>query len=410
MRLITASARVSAVRTACARCRPFSGGRTTTLVVLGITLSACSASAPAPGHPALPYPAGTVAIAKPTDALTFARIVSGGGIRVIAVTRFSDGVVEGIDIGAALGRAIDDPIAPFLGEGYDRLANAIADAVPSARVTVRATDLTTPVDLRDHHVATGLNFPAHAGESGVGDGPFLFPKTTAPTGPYAPVSVGNALLDYEVEVGWVTLAPLGHGQRPDHLGVVLCNDYTDRDLLLRSLDPWDPTSGKGFTTGKSFPGSLPIGNLFVIPRDYRAFASGLELRLWVNGRLRQRAPLRAAVWNVEGLIDETWRRRDLAWQHRGEDVRLPIEDGRIPARTLLMSGTPDGTIFQAITSGQKLHGAGAWALGLFRGSLPAHVVGAYIRDARAERIYLQPADRVAIHVESLGTIENEVIP
>ena len=71
------------------------------------------------------------------------------------------------------------------------------------------------------------------------------------------------------------LAPLApEHDRPASMGLVLCNDYTDRDALLRTLDPWNPGSGKGFTTGKSFPGSLPVGDLFVIPRDVRAFTAG----------------------------------------------------------------------------------------------------------------------------------------
>ena len=370
---------------------------------------ACSAAVPPPLGP-VPHPGGAVTIAPAADALTFARIVRDGHPRAIAVTRFAHGVVEGIDLTAALGRPIDDPIAVFHAERYERLARLVTAADATARIAVGADELITPVDLRDNHVATGLNFRAHADEAGAGEGPFLFPKMTAPTGPRAPVSVGAALLDYEVEVGWVTLAAVERGTRPSHLGLVLCNDYTDRDVLLRTLDPWQPASGKGFTTGKSFAGSLPIGNLFVVPRDFRAFASRVELRLWVNGTLRQRAPLAAAVWDVDALFDETWRRRDLRWDHRGAGVRLPVEDDQIPARTLLMSGTPDGPIFRAVTTGQKLRGVGVWALGGFRGSVATHAVTTYIDDARAARLYLQPGDRVAIHVESLGTIENAIVP
>jgi hypothetical protein len=83
------------------------------------------------------------------------------------------------------------------------------------------------------------------------------------------------------------------------------------------------------------------------------------------------------------------------------------EDGRVEG---IVSGTPDGTIFRAIGTGQKIRGLGAWLLGGLRRPLPDHVIDAYIRDARDAGIYLQPGDRVAIHVERLGVIENEVIP
>jgi 2-keto-4-pentenoate hydratase/2-oxohepta-3-ene-1,7-dioic acid hydratase in catechol pathway len=345
-----------------------------------------------------------VAIAPTAEALTFARVERDGIRRVVAVTRYREGGVEGVDLAA------DDPIPLFLASGYDALRRRIDEAPASERVSVLARDLGIPVDLGDHHVATGLNFPAHAGESGAGEEPFLFPKRTEPTGPRAAVAVAKRLLDYEVEVAWVPLVPLAEHDRPASMGLVLCNDYTDREALLRTLDPWNPGSGKGFTTGKSFPGSLPVGNLLVIPRDVRAFAEGLELRLWVNGRLRQRASLGAVTWKIDELLAQTWARRTLAWDDRGASVRLPVVDERIPARTLVMSGTPDGTVFQAISTGQRIRGLGAWFLGGWDRALPDHVIDAYIRDARADRIYLQPGDRVTIHVERLGVIDNEVIP
>jgi 2-keto-4-pentenoate hydratase/2-oxohepta-3-ene-1,7-dioic acid hydratase in catechol pathway len=370
------------------------------LVAALLLLGGCASAADPLSERTAAPPRGRVTIAPTGEALTFAR----AGRRVLAVTRYEDGRIDGVDLEA------DDPISLFLAEGYDALRLRIDGAAASERVAVAARDLGTPVDLRDHHVATGLNFPAHAGESGAGAKPFLFPKLTRPTGPRAPVAVEGRLLDYEVEVAWVPLAPLAASDRPASMGLVLCNDYTDREALLRAVDPWNPASGKGFTTGKSFPGSLPVGDLFVIPRDVRAFAAGLELRLWVNDRLRQRAPLAASTWKLDDLLAETWARRDLAWDDRGASVRLPVVDGRIPDRTLVMSGTPEGTIFQAIGTEQRLRGLGAWLLGGWGRSLPDHVIDAYIRDARGGDIYLQPGDRVAIHVERLGVIENEVIP
>jgi hypothetical protein len=130
----------------------------------------------------------------------------------------------------------------------------------------------------------------------------------------------------------------------------------------------------------------------------------------VNGRPRQEAPLAASTWRIDDLLRETWARRELAWDDRGASVRLPLVEGRIPDRTLVMSGTPDGTVFRAIGTGQRIRGLGAWLFGGWGRSLPDHVIDAYIRDARDGRIYLQPGDRVAIRVERLGAIDNEVIP
>jgi 2-keto-4-pentenoate hydratase/2-oxohepta-3-ene-1,7-dioic acid hydratase in catechol pathway len=374
--------------------------RPTGSLLAALLLAGCAPAAEWVPAATAPAPLARVTIAPTEEALTFAR----AGGRVLAVTRYEDGRVEGIDLGAG------DPITLFRAEGWDVLRRRIDAAAASARVSVAARELGIPVDLRDHHVGTGLNFPAHAGESGAGEEPFLFPKLTRPTAPRATVAAAGRLLDYEVEVAWVPLTPLAEHDRPASMGLLLCNDYTDRDALLRALDPWNPSSGKGFTTGKSFPGSLPVSDLFVIPRDVRAFTAGIELRLWVNERLRQQAPVAAITWKLDDLLAQTFARRDLAWDDRGTQVRLPVVDGRLPDRTLIMSGTPDGTVFRAIGTGQRLRGLGAWLFGGWSRPLPAHVIDAYIRDARDAGIYLQPGDRVAIHVERLGVIENEVVP
>lgn len=152
-------------------------------------------------------------------------------------------------------------------EGWDSLRERVAGAPAATRVSVSATDLGLPVDLGDHHIAAGTNYPEHAGEAEVEEGPFLFAKLVEPSGPRATVPAGDALLDYEVELAFVTLEPLAEGDVPETMGLVVANDYTDRATLLRHVDVWDPASGKGFTTGKSRPGYLPVGDLLVVPRD-----------------------------------------------------------------------------------------------------------------------------------------------
>jgi 2-keto-4-pentenoate hydratase/2-oxohepta-3-ene-1,7-dioic acid hydratase in catechol pathway len=355
-----------------------------------------------------PSELGGVAISDPEDALTFARVGADGARRVIAVTRYQAGSVEGVDLTASLGRPVTDPIRVFLEEGYDRLRAEVSQLAPRARVSVRAEELVIPADLRNHHITAGMNFPEHAGETSVEHGPFLFPKIVEPTGPRSPVSVGAALLDYEAELAWVVLEPLSEGSTPGFMGLVLCNDYTDRAALLRGVDVGDVASGRGFTTGKSAPGYLPVGNLFVVPRDFRAFVSEIELRLYVNHRLRQRSMASEMVWDIDRILAETWARSSLRWEHGGQEVSLLARTGLLPGRTLLMSGTPHGTVFRGVGTRQKLSGLLAWLLGGWGESIPNHAVSAYIEDARSASVYLQPGDRVAIHVDYLGVIRNEV--
>jgi 2-keto-4-pentenoate hydratase/2-oxohepta-3-ene-1,7-dioic acid hydratase in catechol pathway len=359
---------------------------------------------------AAPGELDSVAISDPETALTFARIGPDEARRLIAVTRYQAGRVEGVDLSLSLGRPITDPIRVFLEEGYEVLRGAVSEPAPGAGVSISASELVIPLDLRDHHVAAGANFPEHAGETSVEHGPFLFPKLVRPTGPYSPVPVGAALLDYEVEVGWVPLQPLADSAPLETMGLVVCNDYTDRGTLLRGLDPGDVASGEGFAAGKSSPGYLPVGNLFVVPRDFRAFAENLELRLYVNGRLRQRSMAREMIWDVDDILAEIWARRALTWEHRGERVSLLGGSERIPDRILIMSGTPHGTVFRGISTRHKISGFLAWLLGDWEDSVPAHAISAYIDDARSAGVYLQPGDEVAIHVNHLGVIRNAVTP
>jgi 2-keto-4-pentenoate hydratase/2-oxohepta-3-ene-1,7-dioic acid hydratase in catechol pathway len=349
-----------------------------------------------------------VAIAAPEDALTFARIERDGAARVLAVRSYQGGAVEGVDLSRLLERDVTSAVEVFAALGYDALARAIGAASADAVAAVPAGELVAPLDLGDAHVAAGTNYPEHAGEAGVDEGPFLFSKRVRPTGPYADVPAGDGLLDYEVEVALVPLAPLrASDARPATMGLVLANDYTDRATLLRALDPWDVASGKGFTTGKSFPGFLPIGNLLVIPRDVRRFLPDLELRLYVNGLLRQRERASAMVWDVDRLLAETWSRAPLRWDHRGEQVAL-LDGDVLGPDTLLLSGTPHGTVFAGISTAQMVRGAGAWLLSGFRPGVADHVVETYVADARAANVFLQPGDEVVIHVDRLGVIRNRI--
>jgi 2-keto-4-pentenoate hydratase/2-oxohepta-3-ene-1,7-dioic acid hydratase in catechol pathway len=350
-----------------------------------------------------------IAIAPLDEALTFARIGPLERARVIAVTEYAGGTVSGVDLSALVGRPVDDPIAIVESEGWEPLRQRIAGAPADMLVRVPAAELVLPLALGDHHVAAGTNYPEHAGEAEVEDGPFLFAKLVTPTSSRAPVAAGEALLDYEVELAFVPFEPIREGEPLPTIGLLLSNDYTDRATLLRHVDVWDPTSGKGFTTGKSAPGYLPVGDLFVVPRDVRAFAAPLELRLWVNGAPRQQAQVSAQIWDLDRLLAETWARRDVTWEHRGDQVSLLAADGSIPARSLILSGTPGGTVFQGVGWGTRARGLRTWVSGGWSTPVATTVVETYITEAHAAGDYLQPGDQVTIRVDRLGVIDNLVV-
>jgi 2,4-didehydro-3-deoxy-L-rhamnonate hydrolase len=346
----------------------------------------------------------TVTIAPKDQALTFARVLYNGTPHLISVSSYEEGRVSGnVLIGLD-----DDPISAFQTVGFDALRIAATSAV--VPIDIPASQLLIPVSLGAHHIAAGTNFPEHAEEATVEDGPFLFPKAVQPTGPYANVSAGEGLLDYEVELCFVGFSPIDLDNPPAHVGLFLCNDYTDRAKLMRHIDPFDVTSGQGFTTGKSAPGFMPIGNLFVIPLERETFVPEIELNLYRNGVRQQHAFQRQAVWNFEELLQQIKIRQDVMWSYEGADVGLSLNDGVIPVRTALLGGTPSGTIFQGdISLGVQFDGFLNWLMGGWDHSIIYWVIESVIEQEIESGQFLQPGDEVVIHVDGLGVITNSIV-
>lgn len=344
---------------------------------------------------------GTVEIAPVGEALTFAR--DKAGTRLLLVSSYEGKQVTGIDLTAAFG--LSDPVDLYNEKGYD----AIAAAASGEAVTLSLSELGLPVGLAASHIAAGTNFPEHAEEATVEDGPFLFAKEVVPTPFDVPIPASDALLDYEVELCFVALEPFDISQAPAEAGLILCNDVTDRAKLMRNIDASDVTSGKGFTTGKSAPGFLPVGNLFVIPRNLRVFAAAVELRLWRNEELKQSARQSEAIWDFDELVRQSAARQDVLWDFEGREVGLPIDGGIVPARTAILAGTPDGTVFQGVDKSSMVLGAWDWLAGGWGRSVVSHVVERQIAKERAARRYLQPGERVVISVARMGELYNPVV-
>jgi 2-keto-4-pentenoate hydratase/2-oxohepta-3-ene-1,7-dioic acid hydratase in catechol pathway len=192
------------------------------------------------------------------------------------------------------------------------------------------------------------------------------------------------------------------------MGLVLASDYTDRAALLRHIDLGDVASGTGFSLAKGEPAFMPVGNLFVIPKDLARFVATLSLELWLDGALRQRAQPARLTWPVERIVDESFLRADRRWQAAGREVALPIVDGRIPARTLILSGTPDGVLFQGLSARQRFVGASELVAGMHGGWRVQTVVEPYIRESLAAERFLQPGATVTMRADRLGVIVNRI--
>ncbi|KAI9002178.1 2-keto-4-pentenoate hydratase [Hyaloraphidium curvatum] len=346
---------------------------------------------------------GTVHIAPAADALTFAR----AGDTLLGVVAYEAGTVKAVDLTKRFGAG--DAVEVFNREGYAKIEEAVSNVAADDLVEVPAADLGLAVDFAGAHVAVGTNYPEHAKDAGTVR-PFLFPKLGLPLPSGSTVGVRGGLLDYEAELALVTLRPLRVGQGlPESVGLVLANDFTDRDLLFRSLDPRDILSGKGFTTGKSAPDYLPAGNLLVVPRDFRSFIPTLELRLYVNGRLRQRAPCSEMVWSADEMLRQALALQGRTWSHRGQQVPLFPGDA-VPERTMVLTGTPHGTVFQGLPPAVMLRGLAGFLMGgfLWQGPMGC-AIDAYGDAARTGGWYLKAGDEVRVHVHGLGELLSLVV-
>ena len=113
-------------------------------------------------------------IAPLEEALTFARATGEGSHQLILVRSYSGTSINGYNLTTQLESAPTDPVDLFSEFGFDALQDMIEELPESSQAEYPIDSLITPLALTDEHVAAGTNFAAHADESSVEDGPFLF--------------------------------------------------------------------------------------------------------------------------------------------------------------------------------------------------------------------------------------------
>ena len=219
--------------------------------------------------------------------------------------------------------------------------------------------LQAPIAPRRNVLAVGVNYRAHAAESGqstaVPDRPVFFSKaTTSVTGP-GPVSVDPTLtstVDWEVELGVV----LGAGGR--HLTAAQARAAIFGYLVANDLSARDQQHGRPegqWFLGKSLDGFCPLGP-WLVTADEVPDPQDVELRLTVNGALKQQASTQDMIFPVEELIVELSRFITL----------LPGD--------ILLTGTPAG-----------------------------------VGDARTPPEYLTDGDVVVAEASGLGALETRIV-
>lgn len=175
----------------------------------------------------------------------------------------------------------------------------------SGALSISSVKLEAPIPDAQKYLAIGMNYPDHVEEARKGG--VTAPKTqvwfnkqvSCITGPYDPVHYPRVseMVDYEAELGVVIGKRCRHVSAGDARDVIggyfVANDVTARDWQFQS-----PT----FTLGKSFDTHGPTGP-WIVTADEVPEPHGLEMRLFVNGKQRQKGNTRDMIYNIYAQIE-----------------------------------------------------------------------------------------------------------
>ena len=241
------------------------------------------------------------------------------------------------------------------GGGLERTRAALAAGTLPVLRNAEGLRVASPVARPGAVVGIGMNYAAHAAESGSAPPEvpvmFLKPSNTV-TGPYdrAAVPPLSNSYDWEVELGVVIGREASYLATEEEAlaciaGYVTANDFSEREYQL-------PGAAGQWTKGKTLPGSTPLGPWLVPAEDIDG--GNLALRSWVNGEPRQDSKTSGLVFGAATLV-----------HHCSQYMRLEPGD-------VIITGTPEGVALS--------------------GRFP----------------YLQPGDVVEVEVEGLGRQRQEL--
>jgi acylpyruvate hydrolase len=239
----------------------------------------------------------------------------------------------------------DEVVAFESGTVRDRLASGDLTPAGGRSFPLAEVRLLAPVPQPRAIFGIGLNYAAHARETGKEPPkrPIVFMKLPTSSGPPSgPLQrpAATEQLDYEAEMVIV----MGGGGRI--AGWAVADDATARDLQ-RAEPQW--------TRAKAFDTSCPWGP-WVTTIDEVPDARGLRIGSWVNGEHRQDSTTDDLIFGPSELVEFI-----------SETCTLEPGD-------LILTGTPEG-----------------------------------VGDAMDPPTYLRAGDVVRIEVERLGTIQHEVL-
>jgi len=239
----------------------------------------------------------------------------------------------------------EDKVIPF-GEGATQLKDILNDHLKEASTiaksaqagTVALSDITiiSPVTRPTRLLCLGVNYAEHREETKADkhqkETLFFRKDESSITTPYAdiPWPAKEPLFDYEVEMGLIikkdltqpmTITAQNIGEYVG--GVVLANDLSPRTtMVFAPFGQW--------YKGKSWRSMCPLGPyIHIFEKEEVSKIHDIEVKLWVNGELRQDAHTSQLITPPEQALTEA-----------AEFVDLEVGD-------VLLTGTPGGVAINA---------------------------------------------------------------
>lgn len=236
-----------------------------------------------------------------------------------------------------LGKIVDEAVidlSPVLGPEitmrqliarFEGLRPAL-EAWNGPKLALDQVQLEAPVPDPQKFLAIGMNYQKHAEEAKAAGIPiptsqmWFNKQVSCINAPFAPVvkPFASDKMDYEIELGVVIGKKCRHVTKEQArsviFGYMIVNDVSARDWLPKS-----PT----FTLGKSFDTHGPCGP-WITTDDAISDPLDLQMKLWVNGELRQNDRTNDMIYNIYDQIAYL-------------STVMTLEPGDI-----LASGTPSG--------------------------------------------------------------------
>ncbi|WP_026542673.1 fumarylacetoacetate hydrolase family protein [Paenarthrobacter nicotinovorans] len=253
--------------------------------------------------------------------LKFARLGTAGNEQPAVIAQDAQGAEKYF----SLTPLTQDTDGAFLAsDGIERTRQAL-DNGELPEISPEGLRIGTPVARPGAVVAIGLNYTAHAAESGATPPqvPVVFLKpTNTIAGPFdaAPIPPSSEKYDWEVELAIVIGREASYLSSAEEAGgciagYAVANDLSEREYQI-------PGAAGQWTKGKSLPGSTPLGPWLVPASDIDA--GNLRLQTLVNGAPRQDSSTSDMIFDPATIV-----------HHLSQYMVLEPGD-------VIITGTPEG--------------------------------------------------------------------